>query len=338
MRFTHGKLSRHCYATQSGSLPQTINSHDVHAHHACLSPVTDTLPPLYALQAFVSAARLGSFTRAAEELHLTQSAISRQILLLEDFFGEPLFVRQARGLALTATGTLLLPAVNEAFQTLTRATQSLRQTRGVLTLRLPPTFASRWFLPRLPALRAALPELDVRVATHWGDAPDFSQPDVDAIVAHGAGGWPHVAEVPLMREMLAPLCAPALRGKLRQVDDLARVTLLHPDPRRREWAQWLKGAGSKAPANAHGQVFDTVEMALSAATRGQGVAIADPALASDALRDGVLVMPFKRRVPSGMHYFLTYPAARADAPKLVAFQTWLLAQFEPAPLITARRR
>src|SRR4051794_29436909 len=145
-----------------------------------MSPtMSDPLPPLYALQAFVAAARLGSFTRAANELHLTQSAISRQILLLEDFFGEPLFVRQARGLALTATGTQLLPAVNDAFQTLTRATQALRQTRGVLTLRLPPTFASRWFLPRLPALRAALPELEVRVATHWGDAPDFSQPDVD---------------------------------------------------------------------------------------------------------------------------------------------------------------
>jgi len=307
--------------------------------------MSDTLPPLYALQAFVAAARLGSFTRAANELHLTQSAISRQILLLEDFFGEPLFVRQARGLALTATGTQLLPAVNDAFQTLTRATQALRQTRGVLTLRLPPTFASRWFLPRLPALRAALPELEVRVATHWGDAPDFSQPDVDAIIAHGAGGWPHVTQVPLMREMLAPLCAPALRGKLRRIDDLAHATLLHPDPRRREWAQWLKAAGTAPRGASRGQVFDTVDMALSAATRGQGVAIADPALAGDALRDGVLVMPFKRLVPSGMHYFLTYPAARNDAPKLMAFQDWLLGQFEAAAdapaqprLTTARRR
>jgi len=300
----------------------------------------DSLPPLYPLQAFVAAARLGSFTRAADELHLTQSAVSRQILLLEGFFACPLFVRGARGLALTAEGTQLLPAVNAAFDTLTQAAQSLLQARGVLTLQLPPTFASRWFLPRLPQLRAALPELELRIATHWGDAPDFSRSDVDAIVAHGPGGWPHLVEVPLMREMLTPVCSPALRTTLRRIDDLAQATLLHPNPQRREWAQWLSQAGATGVRAARGQVFDTVDMAVSAATRGQGVAIADPALLQEALNDGVLVMPFKRRVASGMSYFLTYPTQRAESRKLQAFQAWLAAQFDPAPAaraLSARR-
>ena len=293
--------------------------------------MSTTLPPLYALQAFVAAARLGSFTRAADELHLTQSAISRQIGLLEDHFGCPLFVRQARGLALTAEGAQLLPSVQAAFKTLAQASEALVQARGVLTLQLPPTFAARWFLPRLPLLRAALPELELRIATHWAEVPDFSRADVDAIIAHGPGGWPRLAAVPLMREMLTPLCAPAMRTQLRSVDDLARVTLLHPNPQRREWAQWLastKSSAVNAMSATRGQVFDTVDMALSAATRGQGVAIADPALLRESLADGVLVMPFKRRVASGMGYFLTYPAERAGARKLVAFQGWLLAQFE----------
>lgn len=299
-----------------------------------------TLPPLYALQAFVAAARLGSFTAAAAELHLTQSAVSRQIGLLEQHFGCPLFVRGARALSVTAEGTQLLPAVQAAFKMLAQAGEALTQTRGVLTLQLPPTFASRWFLPRLPLLRAALPELELRIATHWADAPDFGRPDVDAVIAHGAGGWPQLIEVPLMREMLTPVCAPALRTTLRRVDDLARCTLLHPDPKRREWTQWLTAAGASAVKPRSGQVFDTVDMALSAAVRGQGIAIADPALLRESLDDGVLVMPFKRRVASGMSYFLTCPAERAGSRKLAAFQGWLLAQFAlsaesaPAPRST----
>lgn len=293
------------------------------------------LPPLYALQAFAAAARLGSFTRAADELHLTQSAISRQIGLLEGHFGCPLFVRRARGLALTAEGEQLLPAVRSAFGTLAQASDALLQARGVLTLQVPPTFAARWLLPRLPRLHAALPALELRLATHWADAPDFGRADVDAIIAHGAGGWPRLTEVPLMHEMLTPICAPTFRARLRSLGDLAQVTLLHPNPLRREWTLWLKASGVHGANPARGQVFDTVDMALSAALRGQGVAIADPALLRESLDDGVFVIPFKRRVASGMRYFLTYPAERAGAHKLAAFQAWLLAQLE-ADAVSAR--
>ncbi|WP_171019992.1 LysR family transcriptional regulator [Hydrogenophaga sp. 2FB] len=178
------------------------------------SSMPSGLPPLYALQAFVVAARVGSFTGAAEQLHLTQSAVSRQVQLLEDYFGCPLFVRQARGLSLTREGKDLLPEVVEAMASLVRASARIKRSMDALSVQLPPTFSLRWFLPRLPKLKAALPALDVRVATHWTDAPDFSRADVDVIVAHGDGSWTNVHAVPVMREMLLPYCSAAVAATL----------------------------------------------------------------------------------------------------------------------------
>uniref|UniRef100_UPI0017A42666 LysR substrate-binding domain-containing protein n=1 Tax=Ramlibacter sp. TaxID=1917967 RepID=UPI0017A42666 len=193
----------------------------------------------------------------------------------------------------------------------------------VLTLQLPPTLASRWLLPRLPRLRAALPDLDLRIATNWTDAPDFSRSDVDAIVAYGSGRWPGIVKVPLMRERLAPMCSPAMARRLKKLCDLAQAALLHPGPERREWKQWLAGARARGVSHASGQVFDTLDLALSAATRGQGVAIADTAMLAESLADGVLAMPFARAVPSGRGYYLTCRDARA-ADRLKDVQAWLL--------------
>jgi LysR family glycine cleavage system transcriptional activator len=288
----------------------------------------ERLPPLYALQAFAAAAAHGSFTGAATHMHLTQSAVSRQVQLLEAFYGCPLFVRQARGLALTAEGAQLLPSVEEAFRMLGHASARLVQSAGILTVQLPPTLAVRWFLPRLPRLREALPGVDVRLGTHWAEVPDFSRSDVDAIIAHGPGGSPNLVEVPLMREHLTPMCAPALLARLRTPADLAGMQLLHPSPHRREWAAWLGGAGAAGVSPRGGQVFDTLDMCLTAAARGQGIAIADPAMLSESLDSGVLAAPFPLQVASGMTYFLTYPAQRATQRKLAAFKAWLLDQFD----------
>lgn len=282
------------------------------------------LPPLYALQAFLAAARLGSFTSAAQQLHLTQGAVSRQVQLLEGYFGCPLFVRQARGLALTAEGRALLAPVEEALSALGQASERVRRSMGVLTVQLPPTIGVRWFLPRLPRLQAALPSLEVRVSTHWSAQPDFSRPDVDVIVAHGPGGWPSVVERPLMRERLTPLCAPAAAERLRAPADLADAILLHPGPERREWARWLAHVGLPGLAAAREQVFDTLDMCLQAAARGQGVAIADPTILTEALESGALVMPFDAHAESGNAYFLTYPPERIGQRKVELFEAWLL--------------
>lgn len=284
------------------------------------------LPPLYALQAFLAAARHGSFTSAAQQLHLTQSAVSRQVQLLEEYFGCPLFVRQARGLALTTEGQALLAPVEEALAALAAASEQVRRSMGVLTVQLPPTLAVRWFLPRLPQLKQALPNLEVRVSTHWTAVPDFARSDVDVIIAHGPGEWPHVEERLLMREVLTPMCAPALQPLLRSPADLPDVTLLHPSPHMGEWAVWMRGAGVQRAQQQRDQVFDTLDMSLQAAERGQGVAIADPAMLGEALQEGRLVMPFEARVPSGNSYFLTYPPQRRGQRKIVQFEEWLMAQ------------
>lgn len=281
------------------------------------------LPPLYPLQAFLVAARLGSFTSAAQEMHLTQSAVSRQVQLLEEYFGCPLFVRQARGLSLTAEGLELLPAATQALSSLAQASARVRRSMGELSVQLPPTFALRWFLPRLPALKRALPTLEVQVATHWEESPDFSRPEVDVIVAHGQGAWPNVFAVPVMEEMLTPYCAPALATRLKRHDDLAGATLLHASRQRGEWLAWLRGVGLPALQGTLEQVFDTVNMCLEAARTGQGVAIADPAMIATAADQG-LVAPFAARIPSGNRYYLVYPRERATQAKIVSFQQWLL--------------
>jgi LysR family glycine cleavage system transcriptional activator len=281
------------------------------------------LPPLYPLQAFLVAARLSSFTAAAQELHLTQGAVSRQVQLLEEYFGCPLFVRQARGLSLTAEGLELLPAATQALSSLAEASARVRRSMGELSVQLPPTFALRWFLPRLPELKRALPALEVRVATHWEDSPDFSRPEVDVIVAHGRGSWPGLHAVPLMHEMLTPYCTPALAAQLKSHADLGRATLLHAHRQRDEWLAWLRGVDMPALRGAAEQVFDTVNMCLEAARTGQGVAIADPAML-EANDDDGLVAPFAARVPSGNGYYLVYPPERATQAKIVSFQRWLL--------------
>jgi LysR family transcriptional regulator, glycine cleavage system transcriptional activator len=289
-----------------------------------------TLPPLHALQAFVVIAQLGSMTRAAGRLHISQSALSRQVQQLEEFYGCPLFVRQHRGLSLTAEGAELLPSVEEAFAALVQVTSRIRKASGVLTLQLPPTLALRWFLPLLPKLNADLPGLEVRLATNWAPRPDFSTSDVDAIVAHGTGGWGNLVEIPLMREMLTPMCSPAMAAQLKEPADLRGVRLLHGSPSNAEWATWIAGVAECGLRADSGQVFDTLEMSLSAATRGLGVCVADPAMMREFLDAGMLVAPLAQRVPSGNTYFLTYPVQRTEQRKLQLLQAWLVGQFAAA--------
>lgn len=283
------------------------------------------LPPLYALQAFLAAADCGSFTGAATRLNLTQGAVSRQVQLLEEYYGCPLFVRVARGLTLTPEGQQLLAPVRQAMETLAQASARVRRGADVLTVQFPPTMAVRWFLPRLPALQAALPGLEIRVATHWTDAPDFSESDADAIVAHGKGGWPNLVEVPLMRERLVPLCTPQLAAGLREPRDLAGATLLHATARHHEWQTWLRGAGLPDLQAAREQLFDTVDMCVQSAERGLGVAIADAALFTDLIASGSLVKPFDIEVDSGNGYFLTYPPQRREQRNIRLFEEWIWA-------------
>ena len=301
-------------------MPNVLETHgsEVHLFHR-------RLPPLHGVTVFAAAAASGSFSRAAEMLSVTQGAVSRQIQQLEKYLGCPLFIRHKRGLKLTAEGQALLPVVEDTLSRLATACEGLRNIGQVLVLRMPPTFTSRWFLPLLPELRALLPDVDVRITTFEAWEPEFERSDVDAAVVQGRGTWKGVEAVRLMPEVLSPMCSPQMAARIASEADLADLPLLHCDPLD-AWAGWLQDAGVDTRNARRGQTFDTLELALSAATRSQGVAIGDLNLVRESLRDGVLVAPFKRTIERGLSYYLVYPPERAQQPKIRALREWLTSQ------------
>jgi len=270
------------------------------------------------------AARCGTFSGAAKALFVTQSAVSRQIQRIEGHLGSPLFIRHKRGLRLTAEGEALLPVVEDAFTRLARMCDSLRNAGQVLTLRMPPTLATRWFLPLLPSLRTVLPDVDVRVTTYDAREPRFEDSDVDAAILYGRGDWPDVEAIRLMPERLTPVCSPELARTLRAPPDLSALPLLQCYPVQ-AWGRWLEAAGVGWIPSHPGQTFDTLELSLSAATRGQGVALGDLNLLKESLADGVLVAPFDYVLDQGVSYFLIYPPQRGQLPKIRALRDWLIA-------------
>lgn len=281
------------------------------------------VPPLYALGVFAAAARCGTFSRAAKQLFVTQSAISRQIQQLEEHLGVPLFVRHKSGLRLTPEAEALLPVVEDAFARLMRTCDSLRNAGQVLTLRMPPTLAQRWFLPLLPSLRTIMPDVDVRVTTYDAREPRFEDGDVDAAIIYGRGDWPDMQCIRLLPERLTPVCSPELARNLREPADLKSMRLLQCYPVQ-AWSRWLEAAGVGWISSHLGQTFDTLELALSAATRSQGVALGDLNLLEESLRDGVLIAPFNCVLDQGISYFLIYPSQRAQLPKIRLLREWLM--------------
>lgn len=303
---------------------QSKNPQPGHAARAYpLAELTRTLPPLTAFQAFVAAAELGSFSRAADHLCRTQGAVSRQVQQLEVHYGCALFVRHASGLTLTAEGGALLTVAVDVLTQLARHAEAHGDVAPVLTLRLPSTFAIRWLLPRLPAINRALPQTELRIQTSADDTPDFAGTDVDAIVVRGAGHWAGMVSVPLFAERLTPMCTGTLAASLRSIADLAQATLLHPAHGHDEWRCWLAAVGATQVDPEAGLVLDTLELTLTAAEQGHGVAIGDPRMARDRLAAGTLVAPFGEVVDNGLGYFLVYPSPRAMQPKIRALTSIL---------------
>ncbi len=271
--------------------------------------------PLHALHVFATAMRTGSFTRAAAALQVTQGAVSRQVKYLEDEIGTVLFVRHKLGLRATPAGETLFATVDDAITRIGATYDGLRRRRRTLTLRVPPTLAVRWFIPLLPSLRAALPDIDVRVATDDGRGRSLAEDGVDAAILYGRGGWPGLIAIPLLPERLTPVCSPARAAELATPDDLLRVQLLRCAPHD-AWRRWLEQAGVDADHLHHGETFDTLELALSAATRGMGIALGDASLLGEAFRDGVLVAPFDRTLDLGTGYYLAFRDGRETTPTL----------------------
>jgi len=285
------------------------------------------LPPLNALRAFEAAARHLSFTRAADELAVTQAAVSHQVKTLEDWLGLKLFQRENRTIYLTRQGQAYLPAVRQALDTLAEATRRLMEVDalGPLTVSVLPSFAAKWLLPRLRGFRARHPEIDVRISTTDYMA-DFARDDVDLAVRMGRGEWPGVTAIKFLEEDLFPVCSPALLEgphPLRRPEDLRYHTLLHDDMRQ-DWRTWFLAAGVEGVDPTRGPGYSDSSMVIQAAVEGQGVALGRSALAAGDLASGRLVKPFEVALPANFAYYIVYPPAAAEQPKVKAFADWLI--------------
>jgi LysR family glycine cleavage system transcriptional activator len=292
------------------------------------------LPSLNGLRAFEAAARHLSFTLAASELNVTQTAISHQIRRLEEELGIRLFIRQNRALALTPAAKEYLPRIRAAFNDLRLATDRLMRKSDdhVLTVSTLASLAAKWLLPRLSGFQEAHPEIDVRITTTTS-LIDFRSGDVDAAIRYGRGQWPGLRADWLMADELFPVCSPDLLkgGKpLRCPEDLANHVLLHTSGASNDdWRLWLTAAGLPSDISGqHGLSFDLNFMTVQAAIDGIGVAIGRTSYVEADIAKGRLVVPFTVKLPADAGFYIVSPEETADRPKLLAFRQWLIASLQ----------
>lgn len=284
------------------------------------------LPPPAWLRTFEAAARHMSFTDAAAELHVTQSAVSQHIRLLEDRLGHALFHRLPRGLRLTEAGKAYLPVVHDAFERLTLGTEEVFGRAGdtPLTVRATPGFIELWLGPRLQRLFARHPDLDLRVTSSiWNT--DFVETGVDLEIRYGDGEWSGLDSERLTREQLFPVCTPALAEALAgDPANLAEARLLHTDGFLNGWPEWLRHAGVDDRVDGgSGCHFDTAVLPTRLAADGLGVALGRSSLVADLLARGELVAPFATTLPTVEAFFAAWPSDAPLRPEAAALLDWL---------------
>jgi LysR family transcriptional regulator of beta-lactamase len=276
--------------------------------------------PLSALQAFEAAARHLNFTRAADELCVTQGAVSHQVRVLEAHLGVRLFDRLPRGVALTDEGLSLSPELSRSFALMSGVLERAR-TGGYqepIVVGVVNTFAIGWLLPRLEMFRARHPELDVRIRTH-NNLVNHAGEGLDCAIQFGDGAWPNLEATRVVDANLAPLCSPTLASRLQHPSELAAMPLLQsyrPD----EWARWFAIVGVDPPKT-RGMMFDSSLAMAAAAERSVGVALAPPVLFAIEIASGRLVQPFPTTVDAGA-YFITRLASRPATAAVRAFIQW----------------
>lgn len=298
------------------------------------------LPPLNALRAFEAAARHGGFVGAAGELHVTRGAISRQVRLLEDHLGTPLFRRHGKGVELTEAGRRLLPVLTDSFGRILDESRRIAAGTDDLRIICPPATSIRWLIPRLEGFRRRHPDIRVRLTTDFHGDFGFDPHAHD--LGFSVTNWPNRArdlEVqPFLPVRLTPACAPALLSgdpPLARPADLARHTLLHETPRHTDWRTWLEAFPVPGVDPDTGDEFTNLDMATKAAVMGTGVVMADLALNRDELLAGTLVRPFPGMVapaPTG-DICLIGARERWNDPRVAAFRAWVAetARSEPDP-------
>ena len=291
------------------------------------------LPPLNSLRAFESAARLLSFSRAAEELHVTPAAVSQQIRQLEEYLGITLFQRLTRAIKPSEEARAVLPLVTEGFDKLAEAVERLVQDKetGLLTVSTPPTFAAKWLLQRLPVFSERHPDIDLRLDASLVPR-DFDRDGIDVSIRLSLGDYPglHVSRV--FDEEFSPVCSPGLMAganPLNPPEDLKHHRLLHVDwdhlklllP---DWRMWFEAAGISGIDVEHGPLFNFESMAIESAINGNGVALVSHHAVAGDLKAGRLVKPFELAIPAKFSYWLVCPHEYLRRAKVRAFSDWLL--------------
>ncbi len=335
MRLTHGPLM------------ENLKARDVRVHFVVFNRSMNQtqpkskrrrLPSLHHLRAFEAAARHGSITLAAEELHVTQSAVSHQVKALETHLGVALFRRQGREIALTEAGKRYFPEIDAAFDRMAQATEDLGRglQRPILTVNVTASMATRWLIPRLSSFCETHPDVDVHLAT-VEKVLDFNPQLFDVSIRcldaaelaslRRRRDWDGVACEPFLDEALFVVCSPKLlrATPLARPADLKHHTLLHSQSAPGAWAQWLSEAGLPRLKPRAELGFDKFHLALQAAARGLGVALGSLPLTAEELGNGSLLAPFPGILSQRKRYHCISPAKASDRPEVRAFRAWLAA-------------
>jgi LysR family glycine cleavage system transcriptional activator len=289
------------------------------------------LPPLTAVRAFEAAARHQSFTKAAEELGMTQAAVSYQVKVLEDRLGKPLFVRLPKKVELSETGRRLAPAVAAAFQGLHVAFAELKESdEAVLAATVVHTFATNWLVPRLGAFQQQHPEIAVRIDLS-GRNVDFTREEFDIGIRGGRGKWPGLRADQLIPIAFTPLCSPDFvtrHGPWSSPADMLKAPRL--DAHDEWWRLWFQAAGiAEAPPAVPSNVSLDVQSLLgTAAIAGQGIAMLMPSFFAGDLAAARLVQPFSLMATDDTAYWLVYPETRKNVRKIRAFRDWILGELK----------
>jgi len=289
------------------------------------------LPSLNALRTFEAVARHNSFTRAAEELNVTQSAASRLVRSLEDYLQVALFTRQSRRIELTDQGRFYNTLIKDSLDRIEAGTVELISTRdgkGTLSIGMLPTFGTRWLVPRLPSFQAAHPEISLNIISSDGEL-DFTRQRIDVAVRFGHGNWPDAIIDPLMAEQIQVVCSPVLMNSqhpLISYDALRYHRLIRHSTRPSAWEHWFGAVGLPHLDLQWGPSLEHFFMVIQAAIAGLGVALLPSFLVEDEIRKGTLVAPFPDRVAGPGAYYLVTSAAKRELPRVKIFRQWLLDQ------------
>lgn len=296
-----------------------------------------TLPTLTAMQCFEASVRHLSFTRAGEELNLTQSAVSKQVAQLETILERPLFRRVRKRLQITPEGGLYL---REARRILAHAEISVRRIRSysaeseILHVATPPTFGARWVIPHLNGFRFRHPEIDLNICNRV-EPFDFASDAIDVAFFFGHGAWPNAECIKLMGEEVVAVCSPAIMPAdgITASLELTQLVLLQTATRPEAWHDWFEAQGRYTDHSYHGPRFETFSMALRAARAGCGVALVPRFLAADELESGQLIIPWPFARTSRDAYYLAYPEHKGEVPKIRALVNWFVEQLNVAPAL-----